>query len=75
MPRTLDQRYVPTDLRSRVIHFLWSIGFKYEGTRGLAADTILRALKEEKGESANILMADEFFRERMIKRLGQTQPK
>jgi len=47
MSRTQDQRYLPTDLRSQVIHFLWSIGFKYEKPRSLMADVILGELRLE----------------------------
>jgi hypothetical protein len=53
MPRPIDQRYVPTDVRSQIIHFLWSIGFAYQGPRNLMADIIVNALKEQQCESEN----------------------
>jgi hypothetical protein len=58
MPRTLDQRYVPTDVRSQIIHFLWSIGFALKETRDEVTDHILHELETHREwlricESAN----------------------
>ena len=49
MPGAVDQRYMPTDLRSQVLHFLWSIGFDKEGERDLMATIILYKLEEIRG--------------------------
>ncbi|MBX9625680.1 MAG: hypothetical protein K2X82_17900 [Gemmataceae bacterium] len=53
MPRALDQRYVPTDLRSQVLYFLWSIGFDKEGERDLMATIIMNALREQQARRTN----------------------